>query len=60
VWVSSGSGGLKNTKNTQRMQRFVLVWAIIAIHLAVDVSCTLESGGYNSVRDLEGDRSVLS
>ena len=43
VWVSFGSGGLKNTKNTQRMQRFILVWAIGALCLVVDDPCIQEN-----------------
>jgi hypothetical protein len=63
VWVSVGSGGLKNTKNTERTQRFILVRAIGALRLAADDPCTQEypkSGvTIECKRDLAGDHSKL-
>jgi hypothetical protein len=62
--VSDGSGRLKNTKNIERTQRFILVRAIRALHPVVDDPCTNEhlksGGGYNRVvGDLVGDHLVL-
>ena len=39
MWVSGGLGGLKNTEKTQRC---ILVRAIGALHLAVEVICIRE------------------
>ena len=55
--VSDSSGGLKNTKNTERTQRFILVQAIRALRPAADDPCIQEhpkSGGYNRVQERFG------
>ena len=58
MWVSGGSVGLKNTKNTERTQLFILVWAIRALHPAADDPCIQEHPNQRvttrSIRDLAG------
>ena len=67
VRVFDGSGGLKNTRITEGMQRFILVRVIGALRPTADDPNTqehLKSGGFQKSvrekeRDLVGDRSVL-
>jgi hypothetical protein len=50
--VSSASSGVTNIKIIERMQRFILVWAIGALHRAANDPYTQEHpklGGYNRV-----------
>jgi hypothetical protein len=59
VWVSDGSNGLKNTRITERTQRFSWFGTIGALRRAVDNPYTQKQpklGGHNRVveRDLVG------
>jgi hypothetical protein len=60
--VSGGSGGLKNTRITEGTQRFILIRAIGALHLAVDDPYTQEhptfEGLQQSIRERFGRGSL--
>ena len=67
VRVFGGSGGLKNTRITERTQWFILIWPIDALRLASNDPYTkkhpksgrLQQSVREKERDLVGDPSML-